>query len=106
MARSNVSFLVGTVPLVVAVLGMPGKLVAQSTGVLQATVRVVDYGSSLGALKAAQSTWAQAAQPQENVAPKTTIPASAQVLAVAPRAEYSQAELTAEPKVVTINYLR
>ena len=95
MARSRVSFLVGTAALVLAVLALPRRLEAQSSGVLQATVRVVDYGSSLAALRAAQSTWAQAARPQDKVAVKSPAPA-----------EYSKAELTSEPMVITINYLR
>jgi hypothetical protein len=104
MARSRVSFLVGTVALVVAVLAMPGRLEGQSTGVLQTTVRVVDYSSSLAALKAAQSAYAPAAQ-LHHVA-KSEFFALPVVEAVALPVKHPNAELTSEPLVVTISYLR
>jgi hypothetical protein len=94
MARSPVSILVGTAALVLAVVGTPRRLEGQSSGVLQATVRVVDYSNSLAALKTAQSTWAQAVRLQEKAVVRTAASARPEVIAVA------------EPMVVTINYLR
>jgi hypothetical protein len=55
MARSCVSISVGFATLILALLGSPGTLWGQSTGVLQATVRVVDYSPSLRALQEART---------------------------------------------------
>jgi hypothetical protein len=105
MARLDVSKSVGIAVLAVALLSVPGALEAQSTGVLQATVRVVDYGASLSALKVAQAAAVTAARPPQN-SPERGPFAPALVEVAARPGNHLNGERRSDSVVVTISYLR
>lgn len=104
MARSPVAISVGAVALALALLGTAGPLEAQSTGVLQATVRVTDFRGSLAALNAAQAAAAGATlRHAASSKPGTSAPALIQV--VSNPVESRRREAASEPVLVTIAYL-
>jgi hypothetical protein len=105
MARSAVVKSVGIAVLTLALLTLPGTLKAQSTGVLQATVRVVDYGTSLSALKVAQAAAVRSARLDQSSAQDGDF-APALVEVAARTGNGLNDGLWSEPVVVTISYLR
>jgi hypothetical protein len=104
MARSPVAISVGAVALALALMGTPGPLEAQSSGVLQATVRVTDFRSSLAALNAAQAA-AGGATLRHATSSKPGASAPALIQVVSTPVEGRRRETPSEPVLVTIAYL-
>jgi hypothetical protein len=98
MARLPVSFLVGSLGLVGALLAVPAPLEAQATGVLRATVRVADYQPSLAALETARIALTSPSRVPLSVLITQGYGTRVHVLAKARRDP-------ADPVVVTISYL-
>lgn len=99
MSRFTISIPVGIMALALALAGTPGWLEGQSTGVLQATARVVDYHPSLASLKVARTAVRAHHSPRK----RAFGPA---VVDVAHPQTPSHPALRSEPIVVTINYLQ
>lgn len=104
MARSRFAITVGSPVLLVALLSTPGTLQAQSTGVLQASVRVVDFGASVAGLQAARAAVTSTPWFAESPAARPFVQPVVEV--TEPAGDHRTAALRSDPVQVTINYLR